>query len=175
MVYKHLYLQYERCFTLQYSKYHQPSNQSTEVEMNRKVILKLLPLLLLTALLSGCNRQPKYVIGASLAGAGDWSTKLYGEIKTACYLRPNVTLDFRSAGEDNKLQEEQIDSMINAHVDLIIISPGIFRDDSRMLQRAKAAGIPVIVVDRQNNSPDYTAYIGRNDEQLGRMIGNYLG
>lgn len=143
--------------------------------MNRKVILKLLPLLLLTALLSGCNRQPKYVIGASLAGAGDWSAKLYDEIKTACYLRPNVTLDFRSAGEDNKLQEEQIDSMINAHVDLIIISPGIFRDDSRMLQRAKAAGIPVIVVDRQTNSPDYTAYIGRNDEQLGRMIGNYLG
>lgn len=143
--------------------------------MNRKVILKLLPLLLLTALLSGCNRQPKYVIGASLAGAGDWSAKLYSEIKTACYLRPNVTLDFRSAGEDNKLQEEQVDSMIKAHVNLIIISPSLFRNESHMLQRAKAANIPVIVVDRQIDSPYYTAFIGRDDEQLGRMMGNYIG
>lgn len=143
--------------------------------MNRKVILKLLPLLLLTALLSGCNRQPKYVIGASLAGAGDWTAKLYDEIKAACYQYPNAVLDIHIAHENSKLQEEQVDSMIKAHVNLIIISPSLFRNESRMLQRAKAANIPVIVVDRQIDSPYYTAFIGRDDEQLGRMIGNYLG
>lgn len=143
--------------------------------MNTKTILRLLPLLLLSALLSSCNKHPKYTIGTSLAGSGDWSAKLYREIKAACYQRPGVTLDFHDAHDDSKLQAQQIDSMIDAHVDLIIVSPSSFQYSSNVLQRAKEAGIPVILVDRQTDSPDYTAYIGRDDEQLGRMIGNYIG
>lgn len=143
--------------------------------MNTKAFLKLLPLLLLSVLLTSCNRQPKYVIGASLAGAGDWTAKLYDEIKAACYQYPNAVLDIHIAHENSKLQEEQVDSMIKAHVNLIIISPSLFRNESNMLQRAKAANIPVIVVDRQIDSPYYTAFIGRDDEQLGRMMGNYIG
>ena len=143
--------------------------------MNTKTILRLLPLLLLIGLISSCDRQPRIVIGASMGGSGDWSNKLYDEIKTASLQRRGVTIDFRLAHEDYALQERQVDSLIDAHVDILIISPSAYECDARMLRRAKAAGIPVVIVDRQTKSKEYTAYIGRDDEQLGRMMGDYLG
>ena len=131
-------------------------------------------LLLFITLLSGCG-QRKIVIGASIAGSGEWTKQLSKEISLACGMQPNMRLDMRRVPmDDPALQQHQMDSLINAHVDLIIFDPCTDQSFQDELQRAKKAGIPVIVVDRKTNSNDFTAYIGRDDKELGRLQGEYL-
>lgn len=131
-------------------------------------------LLLFITLLSGCG-QRKIVIGASIAGSGEWTKQLSKEISLACGMQPNMRLDMRRVPMDDPAQQQhQMDSLINAHVDLIIFDPCTDQSFQDELQRAKKAGIPVIVVDRKTNSNDFTAYIGRDDKELGRLQGEYL-
>lgn len=115
--------------------------------MNKKLFI-LTPLIILLLLLTGCNEK-RTVIGLSLAGSGDWSQKLYEEIKVACYQYPDVQLDYYDAEENVQLQEKQLNKLIDKHVSLIICSPRIKDGFNDELTRAKEAGIPVIIVDRK--------------------------
>lgn len=136
--------------------------------------LLLIPILLLAMLFTGCSDYRKVRIGMTMAGTGNWSRQLYTEVKIACMQRPGVKLKALNAFENRDLQERQMDSLIDAHVDAIIFAPRVYDGYERVLQRAKDAGIPVIVVDRKLKSDKYTAYIGRDDEHIGYMMGKYI-
>ena len=115
--------------------------------MNSKTYL-LTPLLILLLLLTGCNRK-QIVIGASFSGNSEWSLQLFKEIEVAGYQYPNVDIDIRNAYKDMALQEKQMNELIDKHVDLIIFAPRVYNGCQKVLQRAKEAGIPVILIDRK--------------------------
>ena len=140
--------------------------------MNSKTYL-LTPLLILLLLLTGCNRK-QIVIGASFSGNSKWSQQLFKEIEVASYQHPNVGIDILNAKQDVALQEKQMNELIDKHVDLIIFAPRVYDGYEQVLQRAKEAGIPVILIDRKMKSDDYTAFIGRDDKAVGRMMGEYI-
>ena len=140
--------------------------------MNSKTYL-LTPLLILLLLLTGCNRK-QIVIGASFSGNSEWSQQLFKEIEVASYQHPNVGIDILNAKQDVALQEKQMNELIDEHVDLIIFAPRVYDGYEQVLQRAKEAGIPVILIDRKVKSDKYTAFIGRDDKEVGRLMGEYI-
>jgi len=142
--------------------------------MKKTSALLLIPILLIAMLLTSCGDYRKVTIGLSMAGTGDWSRQLYEEVKIACMQYPGVRLISTNAYENGDLQKRQLDSLIDAHVDAIILAPHDYDGYEHVLRRAKDAGIPVILVDRKVKSDDYTAYIGHDDERIGYMMGKYI-
>ena len=142
--------------------------------MKKASALLLVPILLIAMLLASCGDYRKETIGLSMAGTGNWPRQLYEEVKIACMQYPGVRLISTNAYESQDLQKRQMDSLIDAHVDAIILAPHDYDGYEHVLQRAKDAGIPVILVDRKVKSDDYTAYIGHDDESIGYMMGKYI-
>lgn len=138
----------------------------------------LLCLSLLTALitLSGCSSRSsyKYKIGVSQCVGGRWRDKVNNEMLSAQHLYDtDVKVCITNADNHTDVQRRQIDSLIDAGVDLLVISPNEYQPLSPCLERAKKRGIPVILFERKTASKDYTAYIGGDNVEAGKAIGEY--
>ncbi|WP_298638722.1 substrate-binding domain-containing protein [uncultured Prevotella sp.] len=130
--------------------------------------------LLLSAVLFSCGRrEPKFVIGVSQCSEDVWRKKLNDELRIAAFSNNNVELKISSANDDAELQTQQIDSFVKMGVDLLIVAPGQMKV-TQAVDRAYDKGIPVIVFDRRTHSDKYTAYIGADNEEMGRNIAHYL-
>lgn len=137
--------------------------------------LLLLPLMTLL-LITGCTPHAsyKYKIGVSQCVGGRWRDKVNNEMLSAQHLYDtDVKVCIINADNNTDRQRQQIDSLINAGVDLLVISPNEYKPLSPCVERAKKRGIPVILFERKTSSNDYTAYIGGDNMEAGRAIGIY--
>ena len=126
-------------------------------------------------LFMGCSRKPvKYTIAVSQCSEDIWRDKLNEELKTTAYIYDNVELLFSTARDNDKLQQQQIDSFINRGVDLLIISPNQVNTITPAIERAYKKGIPVVLFDRKTESAHYTAFMGADNYQIGRVMGEYI-
>ena len=129
---------------------------------------------LLCLFLSCSNSKKTYVIGVSQCSEDSWRKKLNGELRDATYLHDNVTLRVVSANDDDKLQTRQINAFTDEGVDLLIVSPNQINTVTPAIDRAYDSGIPVILLDRKTGAGKYTAFIGADNEKIGRTIGEYI-
>ena len=129
---------------------------------------------LLCLFLSCSNSKKTYVIGVSQCSEDSWRKKLNGELRDATYLHDNVTLRVVSANDDDKLQTRQINTFTDEGVDLLIVSPNQINTVTPAIDRAYDSGIPVILLDRKTGAGKYTAFIGADNEKIGRTIGEYI-
>lgn len=135
----------------------------------------LIPLIVIVLLLSGCGGdQHQYTIAVSQCSEDIWREKLNEELKTTSYIYDNVNLLFSTARDNDRLQQEQIDSFINRGVDLLIISPNQVNTITPAIDRARRKGIPVVLFDRKTESAHYTAFMGADNYQIGRTMGEYI-
>ncbi len=122
-------------------------------------------------LLSSCSRG--YHIGVSQCVGGPWRDKVNDEMISAQHLfDKDVRVDIVDANNDTKRQVRQIDSMIQAGVDLLVISPNEDVLLKISLERARQKGIPVILYDRKAEG-HYTAFIGGDNIDAGKSMGIY--
>ncbi len=150
--------------------------------MKRKVILMLC--FALFFLLCACSKVPEaekkadsIVLGFSQLGAeSSWRMANTASIEAAAR-----DYGFGLMEENaNQKQEKQIDairSFIAYQVDVIAFSPIVETGWENVLEEARTAGIPVILVDRMIESPDsdlYTAYVGADFYAEGKRAGEYL-
>lgn len=141
----------------------------------RIVPLLLIPMMLLL-LITGCTPRAsyKYKIGVSQCVGGRWRDKVNNEMLSAQHLYDtDVKVCITNADNNTDRQRQQIDSLIDAGVDLLVISPNEYRPLSPCVEKAKKRGIPVILFERKTSSNDYTAYIGGDNVEAGRAIGTY--
>ncbi len=89
------------------------------------------------------------------------------------FAHDNVELKISSAYDDVNLQTKQINKFVDSGVDLLVVAPGQVKV-SAAIERAYDKGIPVIVFDRRTHSDKYTAYIGADNEEMGRNMAGYL-
>ena len=137
--------------------------------------LVCLSLVCLSACFLACSNSKKtYVIGVSQCSEDNWREKLNGELRDATYLHDNVELRFVSADDNDKQQTEQINALTDGDVDLLIVSPNQMNTVTKPIDRAYDKGIPVILFDRKTSSGKYTAFIGADNEKIGRTIGEYV-
>jgi signal transduction histidine kinase/AraC-like DNA-binding protein/CheY-like chemotaxis protein len=89
-------------------------------------------------------------------------------------LHSGVSLKIYNANRKATTQISDVERMINDKYDVIIISP--FESDSivPVIEKAKARGIPVIIVDRKANTSNYTAYLGADNIEVGRLAGKHI-
>ena len=85
-----------------------------------------------------------------------------------------VSVEIRSAHDDNKKQIEDIRHFIDKKVDLLIVAPNEAAPITPVVEEAFDKGIPVIMVDRKILSDKYTAFMGADNYEIGREVGNYL-
>lgn len=138
----------------------------------RKSIIFLLLLLSLTACRNGGKH---YVIGVSQCSEDIWRDKLNDELRIASFSYDNVDIRFASADDNDQRQIEQINKFIDDGVDLLIASPNQMHTISPAINRAFDKGIPVILFDRKTDSHKYTAFIGADNHEIGRVMGECVG
>ena len=137
--------------------------------------IKAILLIGLVLLLTACTgSHPKYVIGVSQCSEDIWRNKLNNELKIGTYFHDDVELRFVSADDSDEKQIEQINQFISEGIDLLIVAPNQEATVSPAIDKAFDQGIPVIVFDRKTNSQKYTAYIGADNFEMGRLMGEYI-
>ncbi len=137
---------------------------------------KTLYLLLIVATLLSCAQRPrKYVIGVSQCSVDIWRDKLNRELKTSEYFNDSLVVRLASANDDSKKQIAQINKFIDDGVDLLIVAPNQYTSITEAVIRAHDKGIPVILYDRKVNTDKYTAFIGGDNYNMGKTMGQFIG
>lgn len=123
---------------------------------------------------SGCKQKTNiYTIGISQCSDDEWRHKMNTEMLQEAALRQNVELIIKTAGDDTEKQINDIAGFIEQKVDLIIVAPNKAAPVTPIVEKAYYAGIPVVLVDRKILSDKYTAFIGADNYQIGKEVGNY--
>lgn len=150
-------------------------------------------LLLWLALFSGCvhpadpespDAEPaagkityqNLVVGYSQLGAeSEWRTGNTASIQKAAE-NLGVELIFFDAQQKQENQIKAIRTFIAQQVDVIGVSPIVETGWNSVFQEAKAAGIPIILVDRRAAVPEdlYATYIGSDFVEEGRRAGRVM-
>ncbi len=150
--------------------------------MKRRVPFSAILLLLLTV--SACDRvrnvanvQDPIVLGYSQLGdESSWRTQNSFSIKAAAK-RTGIKIMFEDAMQDPANQIKALRSFIAYKVDIIAFSPLVETGWDTVLGEAKAAGIPVMIVDRMIDTDDESLYATAlcSDFDLeGRKAGEFL-
>jgi signal transduction histidine kinase/DNA-binding response OmpR family regulator len=103
-----------------------------------------------------------------------WRKSMEHEMAIEASLHSEINLKIFNANREAKNQIRDIERMIDDKMDVIIVSP--FESDSivPVIEKAKAEGIPVILVDRKVNTSNYTAYLGADNIEVGRIAGKNI-
>ncbi|ACB96632.1 ABC transporter substrate-binding protein [Beijerinckia indica] len=113
-------------------------------------------------------------IGLSLASMDNpyFVAMAKGATASAQKINPNVKINTLDFDYDLNKQATQIDSLIASGVDLILLNPGDPAALEPAIQRAHAAGIPVIAVDAAAKGADIT--ITTDNRQAGEIACQYI-
>ena len=136
--------------------------------------MKNICLLLLAITLVSCSERKVLRIGVSQCSVDIWRDKQNAELKMGAYFHDNVELKFASAHDSDERQVQQIDSLLDEGIDLLIVAPNQVSTISTAIDRAYDKGVPVIVFERKTNSQKYTAFISADNYEMGHVMGEYI-
>lgn len=125
---------------------------------------------------TGGKGKEKLILGFSQIGnESAWRTRNTQSIQEAAAVN-NIQLLYDDAQQKQENQLKAIRSFIVQQVDVIAFVPIVNDGWDNVLQEAKEANIPVIIVDRQiNTSPDlYAGFLGENGFEEGLTAANFL-
>ncbi|WP_205502302.1 hybrid sensor histidine kinase/response regulator transcription factor [Rufibacter psychrotolerans] len=135
-------------------------------------------LALLVLLLAACTSSPetkKFKIGFSQCTEGDaWRKAMHKEMLREASFHPELELQIKDAKNSSAAQVKQIREFIDQEVDLLIVSPNEAEPITPVVEEAFEKGIPVILVDRKISSSSYSAYVGADNFQIGKLAGEYI-
>lgn len=137
-----------------------------------RVYICCIAILLFTA----CQRQVEkpFVIGVSQCSDDAWRQRMNKELETELIFHPDLILHIRQAKASSAIQCAQIDSFIAEKIDLLIVSPNEAVEVQPAVARAYRAGIPVVIADRRVSGGEWTAFVGGDNQQVGRELGKWI-
>lgn len=110
------------------------------------------------------TETPLITVGYAQSGSGAaWSQAYIESIQQNCVEENGIKLIYENAEDEFDNQIAAIRSFIEQKVDVIGFSPIVSDGWDEVLKEAKAAGIPVILMDRTINTSDdtlYTCWVG---------------
>lgn len=156
--------------------------------LKSKFLLWFLGIFSVSFILVGCNISKNYNeeassedlirIGFSQIGAeSDWRIANTKSMKAALSNENGFELIYSDAQQKQENQIKAVRDFIAQEVDIIVIAPVTESGWEAVLMEAKAAGIPVILVDRKINVSDpslYTCWVGSNFEKEGENAAKWL-
>ena len=149
-----------------------------------KKMLFILISVLFCLFLNACGQKPpeekdtaSVVVGFSQLGAeSSWRIANTESMETAAK-ESGFGLMMENANQKQEKQIDAIRSFIAYQVDVIVFSPIVEYGWDNVLNEAKNAGIPVILMDRMISATDeslYASYVGADFYAEGRRAGEYL-
>ena len=122
------------------------------------------------------SEKESLIIGFSQIGSeSSWRIRNTESIFAAAKAR-NIKILFDDAKQKQSNQLKAIRSFIVYQVDVIVFVPIVTDGWENVLQEAKEAGIPVIIIDRQIDVDDslYAGFLGENGYEEGKAAANFL-
>lgn len=135
----------------------------------------LLSILCLAGILMSCTQKhTRYRIGVSQCSDDDWRHKMNNEIVREALFYDGVEVEIRTAKDNNRNQIADIKYFIDKKVDLLIVAPNEAAAITPVVEKAYRQGIPVVVIDRKILSDKYTAFVGADNYEIGKDVGQYI-
>lgn len=125
------------------------------------------------SMLCSCSER-RILIGVSQCSNDEWRQKVNREIRIGQYKYKNVDVAICSADNDARRQVIQIDSLIDIGADLLIVAPSDVHTVTPAIDKAYKAGIPIILFDRKIGSDNFTAYVGADNVEIGRIMARFI-
>lgn len=123
----------------------------------------------------GTGGAKPMTIGMSQSNLGEpWRVQMNADIRKAAELHPELKVIYKDAQADSLKQRAHVEEFVRAGVDLIIISPHEAVPLAGPVSAAFKKGIPVVVVDREVTTEDYTVFIGADNRKIGKAAGEYI-
>lgn len=136
---------------------------------------------MLAAVLCGCGRnaqgpdgEKQVVVGVSLLNLSSEFIVMLDEAMAAKAKEMGVKLIVSDAQRSAERQIQQVENFIAQRVDVIILNPCEVDASSPAVDKAHAAGIPIINVNSETKSAP-TAFVGSHDEESARLAMEYIG
>lgn len=142
--------------------------------LKKYLYLFCLPLLLYV---TACRQEtaPKYRIGFSqCTGNDDWRRNMLTEMKRELFYHPEMQLLYKDAASDSKRQVTQIQELLSEKIDILVVSPNEAAPLAPVIAMAYGKGIPVIILDRKAATDSFTAYIGGDNYNIGKLAATYI-
>jgi len=140
------------------------------------IILMIVTIFTLISLLISSDTKDseysvEYLIGMSQCNLGEpWRVQMNTDIIEAIKEYENVRIIFKDAAQSNEKQEEDVKTLIDLGIDLLIISPNEAEPLTEIVEYAYEK-VPVIVLDRGVYTDKYTLFIGANNYEIGYKAG----
>ena len=135
----------------------------------------LLSILCLAGILMSCTQKhTRYRIGVSQCSDDEWRHKMNNEIVREALFYDGVEVEIRTAKDNNRTQIADIKYFIDKKVDLLIVAPNEAAAITPVVEKAYRQGIPVVVIDRKILSDKYTAFVGADNYEIGKDVGQYI-
>ncbi len=142
-------------------------------------IYTIVAILFFLYLLNSCNsskeNEETISIGFSQIINNDlWRKSMDHAMEVEASLHPNVKLTIYNADRKVKQQIQDIEKMIEQNMDVIIVAP--YESDSiiPVIEKANRKGIPIIIVDRKVNTLNYSAFLGADNVEVGKIAGKQI-
>lgn len=142
--------------------------------------MKRIIILFIVAALCGCGRQETarngqqpVTIGVSLLNLSNEFIVMLNQSMDAKARDLGVTLIVNDAQGSAERQVQQVESFIAQKVDAIILNPCEFEASSPAVNKAVAAGIPIVNMNSETKSAP-TAFVGSRDEESARLALEYI-
>lgn len=145
---------------------------------NRRVSCRLISLCFLAALASiSCNRQHVTTVAVIPKASADifWQSVHAGAVKSAWKHNVKIVWDGPANETDIATEMQIMETMINRHVDAIALAPSDRSAFKIVVERAYAAGIPVVIYDSGIDTDKYTSFVATDNYLGGQMGADRLG
>lgn len=86
----------------------------------------------------------------------------------------NIEVIVNNANKDSDLQYQQVKTMLNQGIDVLVIAPNDCNTEARCVKAAKDKKIPVISYDRLVSNSNVDVYISFDNYQVGQIMAEYL-
>jgi ribose transport system substrate-binding protein len=135
------------------------------------------PLLALVVLLSNCNRTHRTTVAVIPKATGDlfWESVHAGAVKGGREHKVDIVWDGPPAETDIAGEMKIVETMINRQVDAIVLAPSDRSAFKIVVNRARAAGIPVVIYDSGLDSQNYTSFVATDNFLGGSMAADRMG
>lgn len=132
---------------------------------------------LLAALLGGCSRKGKLVIGVVPKGQAHifWQTVHAGAVAAGREAGAEIRWNGPSVETEFSRQVQIVESMINGRVDGIVLAPTDKVALVSVVERAVREKIPVTIFDSAIDTESYVSFVATNNYAAGQMAAHRVG
>jgi ribose transport system substrate-binding protein len=127
------------------------------------------------ALSANCGEDKTFRIGFAQANnAEPYRQQVNRELEAFAADYPEFDISIADGQGNSSKQVSDVENFQTQQVDLLLISPFEAQPLTAVVTEVYESGIPVIELDRQTADDNYTAFVGGDNEAIGRAAGEYV-